>query len=250
MSDGVEQLRRDWRRLGDRDPLWAVLMRPGTKNGGWDDAAFLATGAAEVDAAMRHLAGLGHPVAGGRALDFGCGAGRTAQALAGHVDEVVGVDISPGMLEIARRLERTGRVSFILHEGADLRDLADASFDVVYSSLVIQHLPPALARAMLAELARVTRPGGVVVVQVGGRPLRNLKGVLFRYAPWPLIRWGQRVLLRYPAPMRMHGTTREELTAALALHDVEVLDVVPDDTYGGHWTYDRYYAHRPGPREG
>lgn len=247
MGSGLDEVRRDWERLGSEDPLWAVLMRPGTRHGRWDADEFLATGRAEVDLAIGHLADISPTDPLARALDFGCGAGRVTQALAAHVDAVVGVDVSAPMLDAARALDRTGgRCTFVLNEHDDLRDFADGEFDLVYSSLVLQHLPPDAARVFLSEFARVVRPGGAIVVQVASEPTRSTKGLLFRYAPHRLLRFGQRALLRYPAPMRMHGISADDLTGALAPHGVDVVDVVEDTTYGGHWTYHRYFAAKRG----
>ena len=43
----------------------------------------------------------------------------------------------------------------------------------------------------------------------------NVKGMLFKHAPIPVLRFGQRVMLRYPAPMRMHAVPEAEMVAAL-----------------------------------
>jgi SAM-dependent methyltransferase len=244
----MDELRRDWAVLGAEDPLWAVLMRPGTRHGRWDVEQFLATGRAEVDASLAHLSRLGVPGPFATALDLGAGVGRLTQALAMHVGAVVGVDISAPMLATARELDQTaGRCEFLLNDEDDLSLLGARRFDLVYSSLVLQHLPPSAADAMLAELCRVTRSGGALVVQVAGRPTRSLKGLLFRYAPHRLLRVGQRLLLGYPAPMRMHGMAPGAVRRIIEQAGLEVLDVTQDDRYGGHWTYDRYFAHRPGP---
>ncbi len=243
MTKKTDQVRRDWQTLGDRDPLWAVLVRPGMKNGGWVEGEFLATGRNEVDGALAHLASLGVTPGTEQAIDFGCGAGRTTLALSHHFSHVVGVDVSPAMLAKAEQLDTSdGRCSFVLNESDDLSLLPDGTFDLAYSSLVLQHLPPADARAALAELARVTKPGGALIVQVPTKTLRNIKGLLFKYAPWPLLRFGQRVVLRYPAPMRMHPFPETDLVATLSAHAVDVLDRVEDHTNGGHWTYHRYFG--------
>lgn len=245
----MDEVRRDWAVLGAKDPLWAVLMKPGTRHGRWDVEEFLTTGRAEVDASLQHLSRLGVPGPFANALDLGAGAGRLTQALARHAGAVVGVDISAPMLATARALDRTaGRCEFLLNEKNDLSLLGARRFDLVYSSLVLQHLPPPAATAMLGELCRVTRPGGALVVQVAGRPTRSLKGLLFRHAPHRLLRLGQRRLLGYPAPMRMHGMAPETVHRILERAGLDVLGVTQDDTYGGHWTYDRYFARRPGQR--
>ncbi|MFL1429955.1 MULTISPECIES: class I SAM-dependent methyltransferase [unclassified Nocardiopsis] len=110
--------------------------------------------------AMLALAG---DVSGRRILDAGCGAGPLASALRDRGADVTGIDASAGMLALARRR---------LGDGADLRvvDLhdplpfADDTFDDVVASLVLHYLrdwgPP------LAEMRRVLRPGGRLIVSV------------------------------------------------------------------------------------
>jgi SAM-dependent methyltransferase len=245
VHDALDEVRRDWERLGADDPLWAVLMMPGTRNGGWSLDDFLRTGRLEVDTTLRHLRTLTRLPRLRRVLDFGAGAGRTTQALADHADAVVGVDVAGSMLEVARRIDRTGgRCEFVHNSRDDLAMFESASFDLVYSSLVLQHLPPASARLFLSELVRVVRPGGALVVQVATRPTPSLKGLLFRYAPRPMLRFGQRRLLGYPAPMRMHGMSATAVADSVAAYDGDVLDRVEDPSYGGHWTYHRYYVVR------
>ncbi len=243
MSRAADQVRRDWEKLGDSDPLWAVLVRPGTKNGGWDEEEFLATGRVEVDAALTHLTSLGVSVGTGSALDFGCGAGRLTLALADHVERVIGIDVSEGMVAKARALDTTGgRCTFLVNPHDDLAMFDDAEFDLAYSSLVLQHLPPEQARTALREMSRVLRPGGALIVLVATDTLPNVKGMLFKHAPLALLRFGQRVLLRYPAPMRMHGISQEAMAAALDDAGLVLLNSVPDLTQGGHWSYHRYFA--------
>ena len=97
-----------------------------------------------------------------RALDSGTGAGALAFALAPHVREVVAVDLVPELLEQGRkRGERFSNVSFIEGDATKL-PLEDGSFDLAGSLRTLHHIArPELA---VAELARVTRPGGRVLV--------------------------------------------------------------------------------------
>ena len=94
-GDEIAEARRDWTVLGEADPLWAVFVHPGRKDGGWDLDEFLATGRADVAETVTWLDSLGRPTSWDRALDFGCGVGRLSQALSGYADRVVGVEISP-----------------------------------------------------------------------------------------------------------------------------------------------------------
>ncbi len=97
-----------------------------------------------------------------RALDVGTGVGALALALAPLVREVVGVDPVPGLLELAReRAAGLGNVQFVEGDGTDL-PLPDFSFDLAGTMRTLHHVHrPEL---IVAELTRVTRPGGHVLV--------------------------------------------------------------------------------------
>jgi ubiquinone/menaquinone biosynthesis C-methylase UbiE len=99
-----------------------------------------------------------------RALDVGCGPGHTALALAPRAASVLGIDLSEAMLEQARRLAAERGIGNVLFRRADVERLpfADASFDVVASRQSAHHYGD--VRAALAELARVLRPGGRLLV--------------------------------------------------------------------------------------
>jgi ubiquinone/menaquinone biosynthesis C-methylase UbiE/uncharacterized protein YciI len=105
------------------------------------------------------------PRLGDRLLDVGCGTGEVARTLAGLIGSggtVVGVEPSVTMLDEARR--RTGAHVPVDFRAGDISrlDFDDATFDGVTSERVFQHLDsPTNA---IAELARVTKPGGRLVV--------------------------------------------------------------------------------------
>lgn len=239
------QVRADWTRLGAEDPLWAVLLEPGKRGGRWAVDDFLAEGRRDVAAARERLARLGLPTAWARVLDFGCGAGRLSQALAEHATEVVGVDVSAPMLERARSLDRSGgRCTFVLSEHPDLRAVPDASVDLVFTERVLQHLPAPIVEGYLAEFIRVLRPGGTALLHIPTRPLWTLRGIVWRFAPHALIRWAQRRLLRYPAPMRMTGLPVERVREVIAAAGGVVLDVEPVQEPATHWAAARYAVRR------
>jgi ubiquinone/menaquinone biosynthesis C-methylase UbiE len=164
----IRDQERDWNELAELDPYWAILTSPGTRFGAWDSDEFFATGATEIDAVMDHAARLGHPQGRARALDFGCGLGRLTRPLAGHFDESVGVDISEGMVRGARELNAdVPGATFIVNAAEDLRRFDDESFDLVYSVIVLQHVPDRGAiESYIAEFCRVLRPGGLAIFQL------------------------------------------------------------------------------------
>lgn len=102
------------------------------------------------------------PAGDERVLDSGSGAGALAFALAPHVREVVAVDLVPELLEQGRRrAEKVPNVRFV--EGdATLLPFELGSFDLAGSLRTLHHI--ARPEIAVAELARVTRPGGRVLV--------------------------------------------------------------------------------------
>jgi ubiquinone/menaquinone biosynthesis C-methylase UbiE len=242
-----DQVRRDWTTLGARDPLWAVSVAPDKRGGRWDVDEFLAQGRHDVARTRSWLAALGLPTEWERVLDFGCGAGRLSQALAEFADEVVGVDVSVPMLETARALDLGrrrpadgGTCRFVLNEAPDLHVFPSGSFDLVYSELVLQHLPWRVIAGYLAEFVRVLRPGAVALVQCTTRPMWTVKGMVWRIAPPPVVRLAQRVLLGYPAPMLMTAVPAARLRAVVRAHGGEVVDTATTREPETHWVSSRY----------
>ena len=98
-------------------------------------------------------------------MDVACGPGIVATHLATQVSEVVGVDLTPKMLRLARaRAASAGvgdRCRFV--EGSmDELDLPDESFDIAVSRYALHHAHD--VDAVAAELVRVVRPGGRLVI--------------------------------------------------------------------------------------
>jgi ubiquinone/menaquinone biosynthesis C-methylase UbiE len=97
-------------------------------------------------------------------LDVACGAAHAAEIAAPHVRQVVGVDLTPELLAIgAARLRDAGVTNVLLQEGnAAALPFVDASFDLVMCRTAVHHMGDPFAS--IAEMARVCKPGGRVVV--------------------------------------------------------------------------------------
>lgn len=104
------------------------------------------------------------PVLADRMLDVGCGTGRFAVTIAPLVAHVVGADLTPAMLEQARRSQSAAKVENIEWRQADVTQLpfADGEFTLVTSRAMLHHVAsPAL---VIAEMRRVCASGGRIVV--------------------------------------------------------------------------------------
>lgn len=98
------------------------------------------------------------------ALDVACGAGHAAEQVAPAVRQVVGVDLTPELLDLgAARLRDAGVTNVLLQRGpaSDL-PFVDAAFDLVFCRSALHHFGE--PETVAAEMARVCRPGGRVVI--------------------------------------------------------------------------------------
>ncbi len=112
-------------------------------------------------------------IAGGgtRVLDAGCGPGRVSEYLHGHGLTTVGIDVSPTMIDIARR--GYPALQFDVGSILDL-NLAGGSLEGVVAWYSIIHTPPKLLTVVFTEFWRVLAPGGLLLLsfQVGDERVR------------------------------------------------------------------------------
>ncbi|MGW0765645.1 class I SAM-dependent methyltransferase [Streptomyces sp. NPDC002676] len=140
---------------------------------------------------------------GSRVLDVGSGTGRpTAQTLteAGH--EVLGVDVSPVMVDLASR-----QVPEAVFQRADIRELPleDGSFDAACCYFALLQMSRAEQAAVLARLARAVRPGGLVTLATVPLDIEDVEAVFM----------GQ--------PVRVTSFAAEDFTALVAMAGLTVL---------------------------
>lgn len=128
------------------------------------------------------------PQEGERVLDVGCGTGlltgRVASRL--HAGEVIGIDASVPMIEVARR-KRSSAVCRFEVALAESLPFEDGAFDAVVSALFFHHVPLDLKRRSAEELVRVLRPGGRVVVADLVEPW-SFFGKFYAYSGWLVLR--------------------------------------------------------------
>ncbi len=113
---------------------------------------------------LQRLIELTRPQRDWTVLDVATGAGHTALAFASNVASVVATDLTPQMLEAARKLAAERGVTNIEFKPADAQALPfdDATFDLVTNRIALHHYPD--ARKAIAEMARVCKRGGLVAL--------------------------------------------------------------------------------------
>ncbi|MUL64484.1 hypothetical protein BOO86_08430 [Mycobacterium sp. CBMA 234] len=153
--------------------------------------------------------------AGHRVLDIACGPGALAAALADRVGpsgEVLGVDAAHEMVDYARAHSRRSNCRFEYGIAQSL-DLPDNSFDVITCTFAMHHIPFGDRDAAIAEMWRVLRPGGSLLLA----DLANvgLHGVLTRLLSRHM-EAGETDVRRYREALERNG-----------FHDVETADIRP-----------------------
>ncbi len=241
----LARLRKTWDALSAADPWRAILGRPGEGEPIEAEELF-DSGVWEIREAMERAGELGLPALRRAALDFGCGAGRLTQALAEYFDAVTGVDVSPAMLELARRHNRHGeRCRYALVGAADLRQFPDAAFDFIYSNITLQHVPPRLTRSYLAEFLRLLAPDGLLMFHL---PSHRRRPAIAGRFPGNLYPWLARLAWAAAHPGRpvvpMYGVRRERVTAWIERSGGRVLAVEPRESAGPEWVNFRYSVAR------
>jgi len=110
-------------------------------------------------------------------LDVGCNTGYGTMHLVSAARRVVGVDVSPRAIELARQRATDGSPEFLHTDGGAL-PFGDATFDLVTSFQVLEHVPEPLE--YLREIRRVLRPGGTVILTTPNATVRLYPGM----QPW------------------------------------------------------------------
>ncbi len=262
----LKELQKHWNQFGKQDPLWSIISEDGKKGNKWSPDEFFERGRQEIAGVMEYVQKLGLLQQRGRALDFGCGVGRLTQALASYFDEVVGIDIAPSMVMLAKQYNRFGaRCTYRINDQDNLRLFSDLEFHFIYTNIVLQHMKPEYAKSYIKEFLRVLKPEGVLIFQLPSRnlatprrrestieavPAPETPSIFIRFKQnfkrnVPEVLWRWYVDLKYPVQqpvMQMYGTERSEVEAFLRGNGARIVDVVRDGWAGDTWEGFRYCA--------
>ncbi|MBI4832140.1 MAG: class I SAM-dependent methyltransferase [Candidatus Lindowbacteria bacterium] len=121
--------------------------------------------------------------AGENVLDCGCGTGVLAiiaKKRVGAKGHVQGIDLSKDQLDVARKNARREGLQIDFREGSiDELPFPDKSFDAIFSTLMLHHVPEKVKKGAFREMRRVLRPGGRIVVADFGPPAHRWGWVVF-----------------------------------------------------------------------
>ncbi len=102
---------------------------------------------------------------GGAALDVASGTGQLIPCTLRRCDQMVACDLTPEMMKVSRRLYGSEALTFVQADALKL-PFADQSFELVASSRFLHLFPVEQQVQILAEMRRVVKPGGLVLVDV------------------------------------------------------------------------------------
>lgn len=236
----LEGVKDCWDKLARTKPVGSMLPA-GTSNINDVDALF-AFGQREIDDVMQYVASQGINVGRKKALDFGCGLGRSTQALARYFDEVYGIDIAPSIIELAEKHNRHhSQCKYLVNQTNDLKVLGDNSFDFIWCYGVLHLIEPRYFRNYIKEFFRIVVPGGLVVFHQAAKPARTLKGLIMRVTPARLFNLYRRA--RYG--FEVHGMAREHVVELIEQAGGTIVDIREDRrTPGQNFLGFQYYAVR------
>jgi 2-polyprenyl-3-methyl-5-hydroxy-6-metoxy-1,4-benzoquinol methylase len=161
----------EWERWGRADPYFGVITHERFRLSNLNDEArreFFVSGQVHVDYVLAMCRTYIDPgLAPRRVLDFGCGVGRVIIPWAGQAEEVVGLDVSPSMLDEAHRnCMRMGVNNVALHLSTDDLSTWSSGFDLVHTCIVLQHIEQKRGRRLFTQLLQAIKPGGIGALHV------------------------------------------------------------------------------------
>jgi len=183
LNSMTQHIAAEWRKYGVETPHWSVLTHSDflPENIARNVEEFYATGREHAKTMLNPIARSGGSIERfNRVMDFGCGVGRLTLALAPKAAEIVGVDISPPHLALAR--DRAGsetNAKFVsINTVEQIGTLGQ--FDLIVSFIVIQHNPPPVMAEILRMLLSCLVGGGFIIIQIP----TYINGYAFRLADY------------------------------------------------------------------
>jgi SAM-dependent methyltransferase len=173
----ADVMRRDWDDRAQRNALFYIE----DSRRDWNADSFFQSGEDDFNMLVAPVLNqIGFDPAGKSVLELGCGAGRMSRSFAARFRSVVAVDISSEMLKQGQQLTPdASNIVWLQGNGLDLADVPSESVDLVFSYLVLQHLPTEqVVSKYVSEIVRVIRPGGAFLFQFNSltTPKMNLRG--------------------------------------------------------------------------
>jgi SAM-dependent methyltransferase len=155
-----------WEEWGRSEPYFGVITNPKFRRAGLTSEArneFFESGRVHVEYVFEMIRKYINPAfKPASVVDFGCGVGRILVHFSPTSERVVGLDVSPSMLEEAKRncdKFGVGNVQLLLSD--DQLSALTGSYDLIHSFIVFQHIPPGRGREIFRQILPRISAGGV-----------------------------------------------------------------------------------------
>lgn len=224
-----------WTKLGEEDPLWAVLSLEKYRHANRKDALddFYLTGSGDVGLIEKTLIRNGITLPEGQTVvELGCGVGRVTSHLSRKFANVIGVDISKSMIDAATShfdANNITNASFKL-----LSEVDDYSYlpkcDLLFSLIVLQHSPPPVISVAVRGAIRSLNLNGVALFQVPTY-IPGYKFIASEYISTP----AQVGHLHPSQSYEMHAIRQCDLLKIINEEGGRVLEMYEDDKMGPHY---------------
>jgi SAM-dependent methyltransferase len=153
----VKRAKIDWDLRGQHDPARYVCAHPGAS-----EEEIRASGTGDV---VREFLPRVLDYPHDSVLEIGCGFGRMTREISSYAKTVWGIDISPSLVELARKRVDTQRVRIVEGDGMTLNGIPDGIFDVVFEYIVFQHISSEqVIINYIREACKKLKDGGVMVM--------------------------------------------------------------------------------------
>jgi SAM-dependent methyltransferase len=234
---------KNWKAWGAKDPYYGVVSHPEFRTGTFAENRdrFFNSGeefVAEIFAqADRCFGGIKKA---GAALDFGCGVGRLTMPLARRLGYVDGLDVSPGMIELARENCKAAGVDnaeFHLSSGTFGRPRWSRRYDFINSYIVLQHIPVRCGYAIIDALLELLKDDGIAILHVSLRrrlPLKSAAAYRVRHS-FPLASYALNFLQGKPLGTPQMQMNEYDFTRVMEIfsgHGITEILVTPENHRG------------------
>ena len=238
----LKKLQKNWDDFAKINPTWAIL----TERNDWDIKEFFYTGEGCISNFINHIKSSGYNLSYGKALDFGCGIGRLTQALSKYFNNVIGVDISPTMIELANKYNKyEKKCLYMVNVDKSLSKFNDNSFDFIISYITLQHMQPKYATKYILEFLRILAKGGILIFQLPSKiVLYNLRNFIINYLPDSVLKV-YRTIRNYnnTSPrMEMYMIKEKKILNILKANNAKIVDIVKDTSAGNEYVSLTYFV--------
>lgn len=224
----------NWNKLASINPWWTILTLDQYKDNDFNKKEFFKSGQDEIKLVMNILKELKIPFNKEMALDFGCGVGRLSQALCKYFKHCVGVDISKKMVELANKYNQNKKkCKYVVNEKYNLKQFKSNQFSFIFSSIVLQHIPPKVMFLYLDEFMRILKKDGLLFFQLPYKPTfkKLIKNILKKILPEFILNIYRRWTTSTTAHMDMNWFSSKRINKFISMRGGSLLAKIPFTIY-------------------